>query len=136
MLQADGVVVVDDVYVTDSNGEQIRIGDRVVVDLCNGRTPSQMVRECAGFRFEKGKPPFVRVGEGNTGWRSIEYVHAASSSDLLVQMLLNNMPMGTRVEEARGFASTIRQVIHEEEFAKRMDEEKVVLLGEAEEEEE
>lgn len=127
----------EEIYVTDSGGNHIHIGDRVVVDSKpNGRTPNQTVRECTGIRLEKGKPPFVMVGSGNNGWRSIEYVHAASSSDLLVQMLLNNMPMGTRVEEAQGFAQTIRQVIHEEEFAKRMAEEKVVLLGEVEEEEE
>lgn len=130
------MVVVEEFYVTDSGGNHIHIGDRVVVDSTNGRTPNQTVRECTGIRLEKGKPPFVMVGSGNNGWRSIEYVRAASSSDMLEQMLLSNMPVGTRVEEAQDFAQTIRQVIREEELAKRLAEEKVVVLEDSEQQEE
>lgn len=103
----------ESVYVVDANGNQIRIGDKVILSRRYGNNKKPCLRGavCDGIRFEKGKAPYILLG-GN--WCSSDQVTAATALGSVEQVLFDSFPSGTDVEEIKKLAALVKALAIEE----------------------
>jgi hypothetical protein len=103
----------ESVYVVDANGNQIRIGDKVILSRRYGNNKKPCLRGavCNGFRFEKGKEPYILL---NGNWCSSDQVTAATALGSVEHALFDSFPSGTDVEEIKKLAALVKALAIEE----------------------